>query len=958
MAESIHPSDDAAIVCRGIRTHNLKSLSLSIPLHRWTTVTGVSGSGKSSLVFDTIYAESQRRFLETLGTYERQFLEGIPEGDSDSIENVPAAIALKQTNAARDPRSVVATAADLGEPLRVLFTALMEPLCVRCGTQVEQHTLEQLIGFLNKLLKKGTTLATVSITWSSTSSERKRLAHGLMQEGYLRIVDQNGEVVLLEEFLETKDFDSVATSQLVLDRLNISTPRDELRNRAEMLWSQVHFSSQFSSLTLISNTNETRVLIDPWCPRCKMHTTSIQTSDLDWQSVLGACPSCQGIGNIPAVDPQKVIPNPQLSIEEGAIKPWSTKTYTWFHKTLVAVLKANGISPKTAWQDLDQATQSWIWHKTDPTGKFQIKSTDYISLDEFFAALEAERYKTTSRILLAKYRQYITCPDCKGERLNPAGRNAICLNRRFPELMTLEVRDVLQWVADLETIPAFVSRKTALHEIHVEVTRKLELLQRLGLSSTQLWRRCRTLSGGEYQRVLLCRALGNGLTDALYVLDEPTVGLGSHEIPHLAVALRDLVNLGNTLLVVEHDRHLIEAADSWIELGPGGGAEGGHILPAAPQPRSMQFPRQGLPTSLVTESMPTSESLCKPNRRVLLSGFSCHNCHNLNLEVPIGFLTVITGPSGAGKSTLLHNGLEEALNTLSQNDTNSREDENGGIWKELEIPEDFFKTTEVVAVEQRPMHRTVTSVAATVLGVMDTLRRLFSQTPEARKAGLTPGHFSFNSTGACPECQGRGIIKEDLFFLGEVEKNCPLCGGKRYSDAISDVRWHGRTLVEWLDTSIRDCAQTFRQVSSLISPLNLASRLGIGHLPLGVSTTQISGGEAQRLRIAASLAQSKKALFCVLDEPTRGLSEVDVGHLLRTLLELCEQGHTFCVVEHHEEFAKHAHQLIVMGPGSGREGGRIMERKIREEILHGNSSKTPVNATSSSARKSPSQRRS
>lgn len=931
-------SPTETIHCQGVRTHNLKNFTVDIPLGKWTTVTGVSGSGKSSLVFDTVFAEAQRRFLETLGTYERQFIEGLPQGEADVIENLPAAVALKQTNRVSDPRSVLATAADLAEPLRLLFAALMDPSCAQCGTPVVQHTLTDMVDFLKRQPAKSVAILAVRLDWPDDEDSRAKLADLLVREGHIRVLDR-GRIRDLTELLEEKSLASLpAETPLVLDRIATGTGDSELLSRADAVWSQVRLASRFSSVQILSQEGKEleKFLVNPWCPKCAIPTTTIQQTDLDWQSVLGACPRCTGVGNVPTIDARKVIPNEDASLEDDALRPWSTSTYSWFRDNLLKGAQAAGVNTKAPWKSLDDETREWIWTGADPNRRFARHAKKHVSLKDFFDGLEAERYKTTARVFLARYRKYVTCPDCDGHRLSPAGRNAACLGRHFHELMEQEVTSLLAWVESLRGHAAFLHREKALRDLHEEVHRKLFLLGSLGLGSVQLWRRCRTLSGGEYQRVLLTRVLGNGLTDSLFVLDEPTVGLGRQEIPFLIHALMELRDLGNTILVVEHDLDIIRASDHWVELGPGGGEDGGHLMPIGKSPKSAIFPRTRLAREMERRTVPPYEPIFPALNRLMLEGFSANNCRDLRLEVPFGRLTVITGPSGAGKTTLVRQGLNAALEHFLENhQTSNREanpDDNVGTWTSFSVPENFEKNSRVITVEQRPMARAVTSVVATVLGVMDGLRRLFAQTVEAKAKGMTPGDFSFNSQGACEECSGRGVIREDLFFLGEIEKTCPSCGGSRYRSRVLDIEWQGRSIHGWLNTNLRDCLPAFRTHSSLITPLTLAVRLGLGHLPLGISTTQISGGEAQRLRIAAALSQpGNLPMFAVLDEPTRGLSEVDVADLLVTILELCQQGSTFCIIEHHEEFIRYAHQLIVLGPGAGREGGQIIRRELCEE---------------------------
>jgi excinuclease ABC subunit A len=924
------------IECRGIRTHNLKNIDINFPKGKWIAVTGVSGSGKSSLAFDTLFAESQRRFLETLGTYERQFLEGIPAAEFDSIENIPPAIAIKQSNRSNDPRSVIATATDLAEPMRLLFALAMEPSCARCGSAVTSSDINELRTQVGAILHAHMQLAlAVSFEWPSINAAA--MAHNMMAEGYSRIITASHSFDLNELVLLAQNNFPTGEQFLVLDRLVRGTDADEMENRLQTAWSQVRYSSRFRSLVLVplsadglpAKHNRITLETQPWCANCSAPTTTIQQGDLDWQSALGACKTCQGIGNVAVVDHNKVVPNSSLSIAGGAIKPWTSKTFAWMADALVKSLKMNGIDPASPWSEYSENRLRWIWTGEDSSGVLTKKSSQHVTLKEFFDTLEAERYKSTSRILLAKYRRYVTCPACNGTRVRESGQNARCAGKRFHEIMTQEISDVSIWLNTLSSTDVFLRRKSQLEELYNEVSRKIDLLLRLGLGSSSLWRRSKTLSGGEYQRVILTRVLGNGLTDALYVLDEPSVGLGRNEIPELIKCLRELRDLGNTVVMVEHDPALICAADDWIELGPGGGKHGGKILTQNEKtPRSANG---GPETSGDSSSFKSKGAL-------YLKDFSALNCQNLSAAFPLGALTVVTGPSGAGKSTLVRMGLGAALamaadtGKLVNADLNI--DQGIGTWAGLTAPPSFFENAEIISVDQQAAHRSISSVVATALDVMDFLRKQFAQSDDAHKFDLTAGDFSFNSTGACSGCEGRGIIEDDLFFLGEVKKECPDCHGQRYCKESLRARWQGKTISQWLSSTVDECLTFWDAHTAIRKQLRIAADLGLGYLPLGTSTGELSGGERQRLRIASALSATDKKMFCLLDEPTRGLSEYDIANLLQTILRLTRLGHTFVVAEHHERFCSTAHQLLIMGPGGGRHGGRIVQTLVGERNPH------------------------
>lgn len=925
-----------ALVLRGIRTHNLKNLNLDIPLKKWIAITGVSGSGKSSLAFDTIYAEAQRRFLETLGTYERQFLQGLPQGEFDEIDHIPAAVALKQSNKTGDPRSVIATASDLAEPMRNLFVSLMDWACVKCGSPVQVHNSAELMAFLcqqERKEKKESYLVSLPFDIRAKPEHVKRVMADLVIEGYSRLL-VDGQMLSIEEF-QTDQMSSDQKIEIVCDRINCATQDDEIKNRVESIWSQVRFSSRFSFFYVRRILNDNQIdfscdhtfHVQPFCSFCQEQTNVIQASDLDWQSILGACPTCQGLGNVAILDEKKIIPNPSLSLEEGAIKPWTSETFSWMQEALLEECKKRKIKITEPYERLSQESKDVIWKGSS--------SKKFVSIEEFFQTLEQERYKSASRILLAKYRKYVLCPDCQGARLGLSGRHAQCYGKTYHQLFQCEIIETLDWLKNLEHQEKFQKRRQALSYVYREVVQKISLLIKLGLGSCQLFRRCKTLSGGEYQRVLLTRVIGNGLTDALYVLDEPSVGLGKNEIPHLISCIEELRDLGNTVIMVEHDKELIQAADVLIELGPGGGELGGYDLPV----------KNKTPASFLTHfekeipkkrrMIPVDTPCLKPDVSLQLRGFSALNCKNIFLEIGLGKLNVIGGPSGSGKSTLMSHGLEAALNCfLDRGQTQNQEadlDAHLGRWDDFIAPPQFASHVELVSVEQKAMHRTITSVPATVLGIMDLLRKQFANLSESKEQGLTASDFSFNGAGGCQTCGGKGLVEDDLFFLGRVEKVCPSCQGSRYRPESLSVLWKGKNIFQWLSTSLGECFEQLKMYTGFEKPLSLAMQLGLKHLQLGLATSNMSGGEAQRLRICSVLAKSSGRIFCLLDEPTRGLSETDIGALLKTLLRLCSQGHTFVVVEHHELFERHADQFIRLGPGSGVHGGQIIERHFLEK---------------------------
>jgi excinuclease ABC subunit A len=924
---------------RSVKTHNLRGIDVDFPLYKWTSVTGVSGSGKSSLVFNTIYAESQRRFLETLGAYERQFLQGIPSGDFDSVNQIPASIALKQSNKSTDPRSTIGSVSDLVEPLRRLFASIMDPSCVTCGNLVESQSTEDVREYLenHKTTVAQWVLGTRMLPERPTSALKKML----MAEGYDRLF--TSKIVSIDELDELVKSD--VPLYLLMDRIPSQMESEELENRVEAVWSTLRFSDKYGELLLapldkmeVNLARAKTFKVQPFCGVCNTKTQIVKPSDFDSQSVLGACEKCTGIGVIQVPSLSKIVPHPHLSLREQALALFQSESVQWLYGALESTfLKSKRSSDlDTPYQDLPQEVKDFIWWGKDPQGLFKIHP-DFMSVQSYLDMLAKEKYKQGSRVRLAKYCSYVTCSHCNGTRLKKAGQVARCLGLTFSELCYSEIQKTLDWVSKLRGHVTLGNRVESIKELWEEVTLKLSYLNRLGLGSHSLWRRARTLSGGEFQRVLLARVLGSGLTDSLYVLDEPSVGLGKGEIEELIGCLKELQSRGNTILMVEHDKNLVSAGDHWIELGPGGGAKGGTIINVASganfethKPKCMNVASDFLASKLPKNPVELFPEFNPKSRSVYLKGFHFLNCKNISVEIPLGAITLIGGPSGSGKSSLLSAGLEAALEKGELGIYSSQEpdlDELVGTWENFYLPDDFYKEYEVVTLSQRAGQKSISSVPVTILGVFTPIRELYARTEAASDMDLSSSHFSFNGLGACAKCGGNGVVKEDLFYLGESEKTCPQCNGTRYQSFIDQCVWNGLNIVQILSKTIDQALEVFSSKPAILKPLRVAQSLGLGYLPLGCASSSLSGGEIQRLRMAALLSGSKKKMFCICDEPSRGLSDADIVNLTKMFFTLSKEGHTFVLAEHHELFDILCHQKISLGPKSGVQGGRIVERQ-------------------------------
>ncbi len=851
------------IFIEGVKTHNLKNIDVFIPYHKITAVTGVSGSGKSSLVFHTLYAESQRRFLETIGTYERQFITSLPQGEFESMSSVPPALTLKQAHKPH-PRSLVGTSSDVLDPLRQLFCQSMDPVCKDCGSPIFQHTLEHIESKLDPNTLYWLTLAFPSL--------EAKLCESFVYLGYSKAII-NGEPWDLQDPFKGK----IKEAYLVLDRIY---PKDTHRLQNIMYQPFPYMEGRLHVWKdKVWDQPAEIFYLKSYCISCQKTAQVLEPKHLDPTSLLGTCSFCEGMGEVPYLDEKKIL-NSELSLNKGAVKVWQSKIFGSRTQKILQVIK-NFVSLDTPYKDLPPAIKKWIFEG----GTYEGVKYPGPSLEQFFKYLESKRYMPAPRILLSKYRSYKRCPECEGTRLNPAARKAVSQGRKYTELLENPLEDIETWLQDL---PKFLQDLP----IYEEVQNKIHVLKSLGLGSHHLLRMCRTLSGGEFQRVLLARVLGNGLSDTLYILDEPTLGLGKHEIPSLMECLKKMRDLGNTIVMVEHDITAMKEADHIIELGPLGGSLGGYLMP-------YQNPPVSSIREVFSEKANRSQKLKIPFKETcVLNDFSLRHCKNISLTIPLGMMTTLGGPSGSGKTTVIMEGILP-----------------GFLNKTLQVPTGFYESHELVAMDQKPIARRMNSVLATVLGIMDDLRKIFAKESQGR---FQIKDFSFNGAGACPECQGYGLAECDLFFLGTVFVECSQCHGTRYHPKVLSVTWQGKNIHEWLTTSVKDAYPYFPD-------LKYATTLGLGHLPLGIPTSKISGGEGQRLKLVSLLNQKNKKLFCLVDEPTQGLSEKDVETLLKTFFELTRSGHTIFAVEHHPLFLEWSHQTILLGPESGAKGGKIVD---------------------------------
>ncbi|MGA2431375.1 MAG: excinuclease ABC subunit UvrA, partial [Candidatus Acidiferrum sp.] len=924
------------ISVRGARVHNLKNVSVEIPHNAITVVTGVSGSGKSSLAFDTVYAEGQRRYVESLSAYARQFLERMEKPDVDEISGIAPAVAIRQKNSTRNPRSTVATATEIYDYLRLLFARCGQTFCIKCGALVRRDSPEEIASQVLSLapgrrfyvvyqlrietgaqpasgrrpFKKKNAPPNQDVLRNALSDIQKRGFNRLYQDG--RLHEFSSPETLLE-------IDFAKPVWVVVDRLAVNAEsRSRLVDSIEICYREGNGEAILEFVPDAAGNPAQRLVFNDRF-ECKNDGIIYQEPEprlFSFNNPYGACPRCQGFGNTIDFDLNLVVPDSSKSLDDGAIEPWTKPRYRVLLQDAKKFARAQGIPTNVAWRHLT-ADQRRLLLEGDP-------ASDFGGVKGFFTYLERKKYKLHVRVFLSRYRGYALCPECGGTRLRPEARAVRVAGKSITEICRYTVKEARAFFATLELTPA--QTKIA-DKILDEVRSRLQFLDEVGLDYLTLDRLTSTLSGGESQRIQLATSLGSHLVGALYVLDEPSIGLHPRDTQRLIDILKSLRDLGNTVLVVEHDPDTIEAADSVIDLGPGAGELGGKLLFSGTYEAMLREPKSITGRYLSGElRIPVPNSRHKPNGKFLrLYGAHVHNLQNVDLMVPLGTFTVVTGVSGSGKSTIVHDVVYKALAAKR----------NGSSVKEFcDRIEGDSEIREVVIVDQSPIGRTPRSNPATYLKAFDAIREVFADTPDAKRRGYTAGHFSFNVPGGrCETCQGDGTVTVEMQFLADVELICEECRGTRFKSSVLDVRYHGKNVHEVLQLTVREALTFFINVPKVISKLRVLNEIGLGYLRLGQSATTLSGGEAQRLKLASHLTRSEnKEILYILDEPTTGLHFDDIAKLLAAFRKLLESGASLVVIEHNLDVIKSADWLIDLGPEGGDQGGKIIATGTPEQV--------------------------
>jgi excinuclease ABC subunit A len=962
------------IVVHGARVHNLKNIDFEIPHNALTVVTGVSGSGKSSLAFDTIYAEGQRRYVESLSAYARQFLERIEKPEADTIDGIAPAVAIRQKNSTRNPRSTVATATEIYDYLRLLFARIGRTYCATCGREVKKDTVDEVADTIlqlepgtriqvlfplqqiqaeeqpDKKLSRGRKAKKATAPESGLTEAVKARLFELRKSGFNRLY-QNGQAfefstpeslldlrfdqpvfVLVDRLTVAAEarpriVDAVETAyreagEVIFDLPNRDLPKRDLPNRdlpeqGERPAEQLRFSQRFE------------------CKHCNLRYEEPEPRLFSFNNPYGACPRCQGFGNTIDFDLDLVIPDKQKSLGDGAIDPWNKPKYRQLFTEMKRFAKSSEIPLDVPWAELEPEHQELIFNGDG----------DFIGVRGFFQYLERKKYKLHIRVFLSRYRGYSQCPDCAGSRLRLEARQVKINGRNICEVCSMTVENAAKFFADVQLSTEEAEIADRLLE---EIRERLRFLNEVGLEYLTLDRLASTLSGGEAQRIQLATSLGSRLVGTLYVLDEPSIGLHSRDTHRLIKILQGLRDLGNTVLVVEHDPDIMRTADRILDLGPGAGENGGRLIAEGTYQEILKNPASLTGRYLSDEVRIQVPAVRRQpgSQNIRLTGVRANNLKGIDICIPLRMLVAITGVSGSGKSTLLHQVLYQALAEAKQQPLGVA-GRGAATWESLE-GDQFID--EVVLVDQSPIGRTPRSNPVTYIKAFDAIRDLYASLPEAKKRGFSSGHFSFNIPGGrCETCQGDGTVTVEMQFLADVELICEECKGTRYKPQVLEVRYHGKNIHELLNLTVKEALKFLAEVPKITDKLRTLDEVGLGYLRLGQSATTLSGGEAQRMKLAAHLQpatrdvigrpsagreqprRGRRVLY-IFDEPTTGLHFDDVSKLLAAFRRLIDAGGSILVIEHNLEVIKTADWVIDLGPEGGARGGKIVGTGTPETI--------------------------
>ncbi len=915
------------VVLRNVRQHNLKGITVELPRRALTVITGPSGSGKSSLAFDTLYAEGQRRYIESLSTYAKQFLERMPKPRLDALEGLSPAVAIEQKNPTTSSRSTVGTATEIYDYLRLLWARAGTPHCRRCGAVVKADTVQDVV---DELIGRGETEPT-SIAFPLPASAHRpdvEVAAQLRAAGFVR-AQVEGSVFRLDEADAERRVREGAEVLVIVDR--VAAAEGNRGRLADAV--ATAFSEGEGTAVAVRNGDRRRFSEHPTCSTCGTPAPALTPTLFSFNNPRGACPGCNGFGAVLEYDETLIVPRPDRSLADGALDPWTKPRYEGRRRVLREVARAKDIPFDRPWRDLTDKQRYFLLHGV--AGRF-------LGILPFLTRLEEKRYKQYIRVFLRQYQLAKTCPACGGARLKPEALSVRVADQTIAQVAALPAAALAPWLAGLRLSP--FQQHVAVHILR-ELAARVGFVNDVGLGYLTLDRQTRTLSGGEAQRIALSNALGSHLVDTLYVLDEPTIGLHAGDTDRLLALLRRLADAGNTVVVVEHDPASMRAADWMVELGPASGARGGEVVYQGPAAGVL---RAGTLTGqyLSGEKRIGVPSARRPAARWLtLRGAQLHNLQGVDVRVPLHTLTAVTGVSGSGKSTLVHDVLYHQLERRLTGGHSAKEHLGEAVGA-VHALEGWEALAGVVLIDQSPIGRTPRSNPVTYVKAFDELRALFAAQPRARERRYTPSTFSFNVPGGrCEECEGAGHVLVEMVFLANVFVPCDACGGRRFRRDVLEVRVDGASIHDALEWTVDEAVRRLHRQPRLARALWHLQQVGLGYLQLGQPATTLSGGEAQRLKIARELSQAagraaKGRNLYLLDEPTTGLHLDDVRTLCRVLDRLVDAGHTVVVIEHNLELVKRADWVIDMGPGAGENGGRVVAAGTPEDVARADGSST------------------
>lgn len=918
---------------RGARTHNLKNINLTIPRDKLIVITGLSGSGKSSLAFDTLYAEGQRRYVESLSAYARQFLSLMEKPDVDSIEGLSPAISIEQKSTSHNPRSTVGTITEIYDYLRLLFARVGEPRCPDHDVPLTAQTISQMVDKVLSLPEESKMMLLAPVV-KNRKGEHVKLLDSLAAQGYIR-ARIDGEICDLSDPPELA-LQKKHTIEVVVDRFKV---RSDLATRlAESFETALELSGGTAVVADMDNPKAEELVFSAnfACPHCGYSVPELEPRLFSFNNPAGACPTCDGLGVQQFFDESRVVQNESISLAGGAVKGWDRRNF-YYYQMLTSLAKHYKFDIETPYEDLPQKIKDIVMHgsgKEEIEFQYMNDRGDVVIRKHPFEGIlnnMARRYKETEsmsvREELAKNISNRPCADCGGSRLRPEARNVYIGSINLPQISEKSIGESLEFFQGL-TLTG--QRAQIAEKILKEIKERLEFLVNVGLNYLSLSRSAETLSGGEAQRIRLASQIGAGLVGVMYVLDEPSIGLHQRDNERLLNTLIHLRNLGNTVIVVEHDEDAIREADHIIDIGPGAGVHGGQVIAQGTAKEIMANPNSITGKFLSGEEkieIPKKRTALDKSKLLKLKGATGNNLKGVNLEIPVGLFTCITGVSGSGKSTLIN----DTLFPLAQNALNRAEKTSFAPYKSIEGLEYFDK---VIDINQSPIGRTPRSNPATYTGLFTPIRELFAGVPEARARGYNPGRFSFNVRGGrCEACQGDGVLKVEMHFLPDVYVPCDQCKGKRYNRETLEIRYKGKTIHQVLDMTVEEAREFFDAIPMIARKLQTLMDVGLSYIRLGQSSTTLSGGEAQRVKLATELSKrdTGKTLY-ILDEPTTGLHFADIKQLLDVLHRLRDQGNTIVVIEHNLDVIKTADWIVDLGPEGGSGGGQIIATGTPEEV--------------------------